>query len=479
MSGSTALAADQLLLTLVHGQAFFVLGLSIVFLARRSARLEIARGLALLAVFGFCEALAAWIPVWLAPSGVSTPWLAWSRLFLLGMGYASLLAFAVQTYMPLDKPLVIGRVSIAAGGQWALVGGLLALWLLGLAVARLVGVPSGQVRLGGEIAARCGLALPGGLVGAFGLRRQTYRTIERERLSLIKSHLRVTEVSLGLFALFGGMVGPAATFLPAHFPVNWLPVNWLNEEVLLQAGIPVSLLRGLCGIGIAYGVVRALAVVLGEVELWLESVERRQALARERERIGRELHDGTIQSIYAAGLMLEGARHSLDQTVAEPEAARAQLTRAIESLNQTIHDIRRYIFDLRGEMPDDDLETGLRKILKDFRVNTLLETEFVVEGEDIRLLRGDRRQHVFQIAREALTNVARHARARRVEVSLRYGANALQLRISDDGIGLSALPIDKGQGLRNIRERARLLDGMLDIETAPDRGMTLILTVPY
>ena len=241
-------------------------------------------------------------------------------------------------------------------------------------------------------------------------------------------------------------------------------------------GIPISLFRGLCGIAITYGIVRALSVILREIELWLESVERRQSLARERERIGRELHDGIIQSIYAAGLMLEGSRHSIPD---EPEMARAQLTRAIGSLNQTIQDIRRYIFDLRGEMPHDDLEVGLSKILKDFRVNTLLETEFAVEGEDTRVLGAERRQHIFQIAREALTNVARHALARQVEVHLRYGVNALQLSISDDGVGLSALPINGGHGLRNIRERARLLDGLLDIDTAPNKGMTLILTVPY
>jgi signal transduction histidine kinase len=247
--------------------------------------------------------------------------------------------------------------------------------------------------------------------------------------------------------------------------------------LLHVTGIPISLLRGFCGVVMTYGVVRALGVVLGEVELWLENMERMQALSRERERIGRELHDGTIQSIYAAGLMLEGAQYSL---TADPRAARTQLTRAIGSLNQTIQDIRRYIFDLRGEMPDDDLETGLRKILKDFYINTLLETEFVVEGEKARMLGAERRQHIFQIARETLTNVARHAQARRVEVHLHYNANELQLRMSDDGIGLPALPISgKGHGLRNIRERARLLDGVLDMHTAPDEGMTLTLTVPY
>ncbi len=453
------LAAHQLMLALLHGQAFFVLGLSIVFLARRSARLEVARGLSPLAAFGFCEALVAWSPAWLVSSSTSVFLLAWLRLLLLGIGYAFLLAFALQTLVPLER---------RRWEWWVFAGGLFALWLTGLVVARLAHVPAEQVWRGGEIAARYGLALPGGLLGAWGLRRQTYRTIEPERLPQVKPSLRFTWFALGFFALFGGLIGPAAPFFPA---------SWLNQEALLRAlGIPISLFRGLCGIAITYGIVRALSVILGEIELWLESVERRQSLARERERIGRELHDGIIQSIYAAGLTLEGSRHSIPD---EPEMARAQLTRAIGSLNQTIQDIRRYIFDLRGEMPHDDLEVGLSKILRDFRVNTLLETEFAVEGEDTRMLGAERRQHIFQIAREALTNVARHAQARRVEVHLRYGISALQLRISDDGVGLSALPINGGHGLRNIRERARLIDGLLDIDTAPNKGMTLILTVPY
>lgn len=455
------LAAHQMVLALLHGQVFFVLGLSIVFLARRSARLEVARGLVPLATFGFCEALVAWSHAWLGSLGTPAPLLVWLRLLLLGVGYAFLLIFALRIHAPTER---------RKWWQWAFAVGLLALWLTGLVVARLAGVPKKQVWLGGEIAARYAMVLPGGLIGAWGLRRETYRTIEPERLPLVKPFLRITGFALGCFALFGGLIGPAAPFFPA---------NWLNQELLLRAtGVPISLLRGLCGVAIAWGIVRALGVVLGEIELWLENVEHMQALASERERIGRELHDGIIQSIYAAGLMLEGSRHSLSN---EPEKARAQLTRAIGSLNQTIQDIRRYIFDLRGGMPEDDLETGLRKMLKDFRINTLLETDLVVEGDANagRVIGAERRQHIFQIAREALTNVARHAQARRVEVCLRYDTNVLQLRFSDDGVGLSALPSNNGQGLRNIRERARLLNGVLNIDTAPNEGLTMTLTVPY
>ena len=117
------LAAHQLMLALLQGQAFFTLGLSITFLARRSARLEVARGLAPLAAFGFCEALVAWSPIMLASPISAAPLLAWLRLLLLGVGYAFLLAFALQTQAPPNK---------RQEKWWAFAGGLFALWLTGL-----------------------------------------------------------------------------------------------------------------------------------------------------------------------------------------------------------------------------------------------------------------------------------------------------------------------------------------------------------
>jgi signal transduction histidine kinase len=163
----------------------------------------------------------------------------------------------------------------------------------------------------------------------------------------------------------------------------------------------------------------------------------------------------------------------------KPTEAPPQLARAIESLNQTITDIRHYTFDLRSEVPDQDLETGLRQVVEDFKANTLIEALFIVEGTNGRGLGAERRQHIFRIASEALANVARHADAQEVRVWLRYSAGALQLSISDDGVGSPVLPDAQGQGLRNIRERVRLMDGLLDIDTAPNQGMTVTLTVPY
>ncbi len=444
---------------LMQGQAFFVLGISILLLTRRGIRLELAGELAPMAAFGFCEAAAAWASAWVHAAETPPSWLTWSRLGFFALGSALLLSFAVQIRLAGDR---------RARRRWLAAAGFFLLWALGLAVVASRGLSGEEVRLLGEVGARYGLALPGGVLGAWMLRRETYRQTEPHRLRLAKRSIRISALGLLAFALFSGFVGPSAPFPLA---------NVINDQLVLRAtGVPIALLRALSGVALTLGVVRALGAILNEIEMWLESVERMQALVDERERIGRELHDGIIQSIYASGLILEGARQNIEEN---PDQAVGQLTHAIENLNETIRDIRRYIFDLRGELPQDDLETGLRKMLKDFRVNTLLEIDLGVSGEATNRFDAERRQHIFQIAREALTNVARHAHARKVQIDLQYGANALQLSVSDDGVGLSALPSENGHGLRNIRERARLLNGMLDIDTAPQEGLSLVLTVPY
>jgi signal transduction histidine kinase len=326
-------------------------------------------------------------------------------------------------------------------------------WLLGIVALLMVGQPVGHVATWGRLLARYGFALPGGVLAALGLRQQARRTMGSRMLDQAKIPLRATGVSLGVFAA-----------LAALHP--------LADSI----GFPSSSLFTACGLGLTVSIVWALTVVQREIEHWIEDVERSQALSTDRERISRDLHDGTIQAIYAAGLMLEGVMHLIPE---DPDAAQVQLSRTMSSLNQTIQDIRRYIFDLRGNLPTANLETGLNQLLRDFRINTLLETELDVIGEEPRLLRAEQRNHIFQVVREALSNVARHARARKVEVELAFREDHLYLRIADDGIGLGQGPIDGGQGLRNMQERMRLLDGTMNIDSPPGRGVEIALVVPY
>jgi signal transduction histidine kinase len=457
--------SNETVLFFVYGQVYFILALSIVLRAHSQSRLELARTLPLLAAFGLAQALVKWgnvfIPIQAGhlPSSLDAV-MRTLQLLILGLSFMFLFAFGLQLLSPRTwSPRLLSRLPIAIYLTWA--GAVLVAWLFQLA-------PIDEIIATADVFSRYLLALPGGLLAAAGLRRQALGAIATMGVPTIVSFLRTAGIALTVYAFLAGLLGPPAPFFPA---------NWLNQESLRDlVGVPVALFRALVGLVLTYSILQALKVFQVETNHWIEEMERAQTLAADRERIGRELHDGTIQSIYAAGLVLEDARLSLAN---EPERARVQLDRAVASLNHTIHDIRSYIFDLRRGEAVDDIESSLGHLIRDFRVNTLIEVDFSVEGKKLHTLEPDRAQNLYQIAREALTNVARHAQASHVDVRLRYGERQLTLRIADDGIGFPASGVNgAGRGLKNMRERAQLLEGALVVEGTPSEGVTVVLTIP-
>ncbi len=443
----------------LHGLSFFTLSLTVFFLQYRSRRILLARRLYWVGLFAICEAIVAWNDLLanLTPPVVILP--AFIRPVILGGGYIFLIALGIQTFLPEETSHLYGR-------RWLL--GLNVLWVVGYVGAWLVwpaqrvGEDSTLVVQWGNTLVHYLLGFPGGLLAAIGLRRQSRQTLDATLRRRIWVYLRLVEISAGVLGLLHVLLYlPSPAFLAAYHDLRVMATEWLWVLV---------------GVGLTLGLNRALNTVQLEIERWIEGVERLQALAVDRERIGRDLHDGIIQSIYAAGLLLESVQPVIP---IDPMRAQAQLGRVMDNLNETIQDIRRYIFDLRSDMPDDDLQSGIKRLLRDFHINTLLETELEVTGAPVEILSMERRRHIFQIVRETLANTARHARARWVKVVLQYNENTLDLTISDDGVGMETLQVSKGYGLRNIRERVRLLDGTLRIESAPNEGVTFHLTVPY
>jgi signal transduction histidine kinase len=202
-----------------------------------------------------------------------------------------------------------------------------------------------------------------------------------------------------------------------------------------------------------------------------------RAKLEERERIGMDLHDGVIQSIYAVGLGLDGAAHQLEEA---PHDARRRLDRAIDDLNGVIEDIRGYVFDLRPQVAEAaDLPRALSDLVEKLRVNTLIQAELRLDGQMPAL---DREQAVelFHIAQEALTNVAKHSRASSVDVRLSGDDRTLSLEISDNGVGFDpeARYDSQRQGLRNITDRARRLGASLSIDSEPGRRTRVQVALP-
>jgi signal transduction histidine kinase len=199
----------------------------------------------------------------------------------------------------------------------------------------------------------------------------------------------------------------------------------------------------------------------------------RLQVIEERERIGKELHDGVIQSLFAVGMSLQGlASSTVDAEVA------GRLEAAVEDVDGAIRDLRNYIFGLRpGILADRQLDQALKEMATGFGARTGVVTVVDVDGEVASLL-ASRAGDVVQLAREALSNVSRHAEATTCRISLRRGDGGVVLEIDDDGRGFDMETTSWGMGLRNLRERAESLGGVLEVDSTSGEGTTVRATLP-
>jgi two-component system sensor histidine kinase DevS len=206
---------------------------------------------------------------------------------------------------------------------------------------------------------------------------------------------------------------------------------------------------------------------------------RRVAVLEERERIGMDLHDGIIQSIYAIGLTLDYTRLLVVDD--SPEAS-DRLEQVISGLNAVIRDLRSYILDLQpARIQTDDLQVALNRLIQEFRANTLIDAELKLEDKVFNYFSDQQTNEIFLITQEALANAAKHAKASRVLVSLWPTAkDCITLQVIDNGEGFEteSQPELIGHGLSNMSERAHSLGGELTIASSPGEGTTITIRIP-
>jgi signal transduction histidine kinase len=456
----TAFELNRDIITFAYGLTFFVLGLVITLQSRHYSRLDLARSLSWLAAFGITHGLHEWgdlfIPMqaqYLSDPAVQL--LNVVQLLLLGISFACLFEFGVALLRPFGKALWLHGIS----------AGLLLLWLICSFTVVLQLSPDFDVwHHSVNALARYFIGFPGGLLAAYGLRQQTLRRIAPLDVPHIVRMLRIAGIALGLYALFGGLIPPPAPFFPA---------NLLNTATFTQVIIvPPLVFRSLIGLILALTIIRALEVFDVETDRMIENMEQQQALVAERERIARELHDGVIQKVYMAGLLVGSA-----EKLAEPTLA-CRLEKAQSALNDAIADLRRSLGELHATHPSGILADGLRQLAQDARFSSLVNISLDLDLPATETLSPTCAGHVLAILQEALSNIVRHARARQVIIQARLNDGRLKMVIQDDGIGLPS-NFEASYGVRNMRDRARLLDGSLEITNAGGRGTLVLLDIPW
>ncbi len=168
------------------------------------------------------------------------------------------------------------------------------------------------------------------------------------------------------------------------------------------------------------------------------------------------------------------------QKIAPPESPlAARLQQAETALNDAILDLRRNLGELRAPPSGgESLGDALRRVAGDVRFQSLVNISLELALPETDSLSPARTDHVMAIVGESLSNIVRHARARQVNISVCHTEGRLVLTIRDDGVGLTPSHGD-GYGLRNMRDRAHLLGGQLEVNGASGQGTAVNLNIPW
>ncbi|ALA56949.1 PAS domain S-box protein [Nitrospira moscoviensis] len=209
----------------------------------------------------------------------------------------------------------------------------------------------------------------------------------------------------------------------------------------------------------------------------VQDITERRRVAEERERFSQDLHDNILQSLYAVGMQLEASKLSFGRA---PRKSKAYTVLAIEHLNRLVVEVRQFIALLRQEtVPTLDFGQALRQLAASFSPGGETETELDIKDAVIAMITAEQGEQLLNIAREALSNSMRHARAEHRWVRLTRVGAAIRMQICDDGIGFDPKRKRKpGHGLANMAARAKRIHARFSLKTRPGQGVSITVDLP-
>jgi len=468
-----------------YGLAFFSMGLLVALEGGRSTDIRLRRALRPLAGFGIVHAIHEWIEMFNQMGHIPQMGNLVSAISLaiLAFSFISLAAFGsfLLAYSEISRRLIL-LIPI----------GLEAIWVFGLFHYR--GLYSGEQLW--DIAdtwTRFTLAIPSALLTSIGLIAQQ-RAFRRSGLIRFGRDVLWAAIAFGWYGLFGQLFTRKTPLFPS---------NVINQE-LFQAvfGFPVQLFRAVMAIAAAIFVIRFLRAFQVESEEKiahlqqerLHESQQREAMRgelfrrvvaaqeAERQRIARDLHDETGQSLTALGMGLRSVSGKLSPTNKDAFSTIHQLELMT---TDSLRELQRLITDLRPSHLDDlGLPAAVRWHANRIHESSSIAVRVDIAGEE-RDLDDATKITVFRIIQECLNNVIKHSGAGIVNIHLYYGGENIRIYVKDNGTGFDPNTIRSARshrpslGLAGMEERAALLGGKLIIKSKPGFGVEIEAVIPY
>lgn len=434
------------------------MGISILFQTPRYSRLNLARSLPWLAAFGILHGLYEWgdifIPIQLAASGSAFEIvLDGLHLIVLALSFSALFQFGVELIRPYSKRWRFLRILPATFFTiWAIVPFVVGFIFLN------------DIELWHEYAntfSRYLLCIPAFIFSAVGLTLQVNIQINPLKYPQIGRMLKLSAGAIVIYGIVEVLSVPPADFFPASVFNGRSFTTWLIA--------PPYAFRAVAGLVLLYAMLRAIRVFNFETERRIHQMEIGQVIATERERIARDLHDGALQQVYASGLIAQTLRKHVQKE------AQSKVDELTDVIDQAIEKLRAFLTQDQPVLESVDLAGALTPIIEEARHSIAIDTSW--NTRQIPSLTPDQTRHLRAFVSEALSNVIRHSQSPKADVSVFCSDHHLNITVRDygKGIGESAEP---GFGLKNMRDRARLLGATLKIESKVNTGTLLTLDLP-
>jgi signal transduction histidine kinase len=471
----------------IYGLAFFSMGLLVAIEGGRASDVRLRRALPPLAGFGLVHAAHEWIEMYLL---LERPLTEFEISIILAIQLATL-AFSF--------------ISLAAFGSFLLADtevtrrllllipiGLQAIWVFGLYHFR--GLYAGQTLWDtADVWTRYTLAMPASVLTAIGLVVQQ-RAFRRSGLIRFGQDALWAAITFGWYGLFGQIFSKTSPLVLSQY---------INETAFLQIfGFPVQMFRALTAVAAAIFVIRFLRAFQVETErkiaglqaAQLEQSQQRETMRAElfrrvvgaqeaeRQRIARDLHDETGQSLTAIGMGLRGLSGKLSSRNKEALATLHKL----ETLTaDSLRELQRLMTDLRPSHLDDlGLSAALRWYSSKIQEHSSLNIRVDIHGEECDL-DDAMKITIFRIIQECLNNIIKHAQAAHVNIHVHFEEKNVRINVFDNGIGFDTDQIQQKRasrpslGLVGMEERAALLGGSVTVQSRPGYGTEVEALIPY
>jgi signal transduction histidine kinase len=296
------------------------------------------------------------------------------------------------------------------------------------------------------------------------------KALDAMKLKKAALKFKLLAASFISYGIFAGLLVNRRDFFPA---------NVINKQAFLELfGFPVELGRMLSAICITILFIGIIDIFRLENNIIMQNLMQERVASQERRRLGRELHDGIIQDLFASGLQLENLLEENDVDFLHEE-----LKHIKSNLNNGIQKVREFIEKVSTKRMDlDQLRMQLDETIDNFKKISKANIRLDYEIPDItlRYVSSDKLTQIYYIIQESISNSVKHSNATEIKVKIGFDLKSIIVEINDNGKGFNKATArgDRKYGLTSMQERAASINGILNI-SGENKGTIIMLIVPW